>query len=241
LTYRTDRDILEAGSFAHPSRVPATARGFASRAIRIFQTVLPLEIDLFAGVVLAAGRSSRMGSPKALLTLEGRTFLSRVVDALFEGGCDPVVVVTGPEEEDDCRQIATLARSKGALVAINPDRSSDQIDSLRAALNSLPSKLAGVVMSPVDAPGATPALVARLIAAASGAAVVLPTFDGRRGHPVLFGGEVLPELRDGDLPEGARSVVQRHREFVVEVPAGPEILLDIDTPAEYDALVGRLG
>ncbi|MQA89015.1 MAG: NTP transferase domain-containing protein [Gemmatimonas sp.] len=224
---------------AYPIRIPATARVLEIPRHPYFPDRLSLEIGLFAGVVLAAGRSSRMGSPKALLTLEGQTFLSRVTDAMVGGGCDPVVVVTGPETEPDSRRIAELARSLGAMTAINPDQGSDQIESLRAALRCLPTDLAGVVVSPVDAPGASAGVVTRLMAAAPGAAVVMPTFGLRRGHPVLFGRQVLRELAEGDLPEGARTVIERHQQAVVEVAAGPEVLLDIDTPAEYRDLVGR--
>jgi CTP:molybdopterin cytidylyltransferase MocA len=192
---------------------------------------------VIAGVVLAAGRSSRMGSPKALLDYRGGTFLQRIVRALLDGGCDRVVVVTGPRTDDDSDRIATAAEAAGAEVVVNPDRDSQQIESLRIALGALPL-VDGVLMSPVDSPGFGPAVVAALIGAlASGAPIALPEHGGRRGHPVAFGASVLPDLRTGDLPQGARTVLHRHAESLVEVPVDdPAVLLDVDTPADYHAL-----
>ncbi|MEX2571894.1 MAG: nucleotidyltransferase family protein [Gemmatimonadota bacterium] len=202
---------------------------------------MPLTPTSVAGVVLAAGRSTRMGSPKALLTFEGSTFLARLVQAFREGGCQPVMVVTGPEADPDARAIAQHARELGADTATNPDRDSDQVDSLRAAVRRLPSDLHGVLMAPVDSPGATPSLVAALIeTAATGAPLVVPTFGGRRGHPILFGRTILPELMDGDLPEGARTLIRRYEKQLTELPVENRgVLLDVDTPADYRRLRGR--
>lgn len=181
-----------------------------------------------------------MGSPKALLTLEGQTFLACVVGAFRAGGCDPTVVVTGPEEDEDAALIACAAREAGAAVATNPDRDTPQLDSVRAGLAVLPENVEGVLISPVDAPAVTADLVRSLIdAAALGAPVVLPSFRGRRGHPVLIGRTALQELAAGDLPRGARSLIQRYEGSLVEVAAGPEVLLDVDTPADYQALRER--
>jgi len=179
-----------------------------------------------------------MGSPKALLLLNGVTFLSRIVKALATGGCEPVLVVTGPEKDPDARMIAEEARSLGASVVTNPDRASPQSESVRVALDHLGSALHAAVITPVDAPEVRPELVMRLIEAGQkGAPIALPTFEGRRGHPVLFAGSALAALRSEELPEGARTLLRRYQQEVVEVPAGPEVLLDIDTPADYGALV----
>jgi molybdenum cofactor cytidylyltransferase len=179
-----------------------------------------------------------MGSPKALLVLEGETFLARLVRELRAGGCEEVVVVTGPTTETDSAGIADEATVAGARLAVNPDRDSPQVESLRAALRALPAGTAAVVVTPVDAPRASRKTVAMLLEAwRSGASVAIPTFEGRRGHPVLFGGPLFEELLGDELPEGARTVIQRHSERLALVPVGdPGILLDVDTPADYARL-----
>jgi CTP:molybdopterin cytidylyltransferase MocA len=184
-----------------------------------------------------------MGSPKALLTLDGETFLARLVTALAGGGCEPILVVTGPEDERDAARTADEARSLGALVAVNPDRGSEQIASLRAALRVLPGELQAVVTTPVDSPGATAPVVRALIeAAAAGAPIALVTHAGRRGHPVLFGRSVFAELLSEDLPEGARTVIHRHEARLVEIEVEEsDVLLDVDTPGEYERLKRERG
>lgn len=186
------------------------------------------------GIVLAAGRSRRMGATKALLPLEGGTFLSRWVEALREGGCAPVLVVVGAGAEGE--RVAEAARRAGAEVVVNPAPAAEQIDSLRLALRALPPAAEAAVVTPVDVAGASAAVVAALLAA-RGAAIVLPTHAGVRGHPTRFARAVFAELLEGDLPEGARSVVLADPARVEEVPvAEPRVLLDVDTPAEYRRL-----
>ena len=197
---------------------------------------------MFAGVVLTAGRSSRMGTPKALLTLQGVSFLRRIVDAMTVAGCRPVVVVTSSAaDEESGRRILAEAARAGATTVVNPDPDSQQIDSLRVALRSLPAEVEGVVTAPVDSPGATPDVVAALLAALrEGALIAVPSYEGRRGHPVAFSSRVFTELMTGDLPEGARTVIRRHEAEVVELPlAEPGVLLDVDTPGDYARLQGE--
>lgn len=184
-----------------------------------------------------------MGSPKALLTLEGETFLGRLVAAFRDGGCDPVVVVTGPEVERDSERIAGEARMLGVRLAVNPDRGSEQIESLRTAIRALPPELEAIVASPVDSPGATAEVVRALVAAARrGAPIALPVHAGRRGHPVLFAREVFPDLLHGDLEAGARTVIRRYEARLAEVEVGEaDILLDVDTPDDYDRLQAERG
>lgn len=187
-----------------------------------------------AGVVPCAGRSARMGRSKALLDAGGRSFLSAVVGALVGGGCDPVVVVVGPGQEDEARR----AQAAGAIVLENPEPGDGPITSLRVALASLDAEVDGVAFLPVDHPLVAPETVAALVEELLGgdAPLVLPTVDGRRGHPVLFRRTLFAELMTGDLEEGARSVVHRHldRAALVDV-ADHGTVTDIDTPEAYRA------
>lgn len=178
-----------------------------------------------------------MGSPKALLELDGRTFLERAIEALREGGCDPVIVVAGAAAQRGSEAISRSALDCGAMVAVNPHPASEQIDSIRIAVRAMPDEVSAVVVTPVDAPRTRSSLVARLIGAArTGAPIAVPSFAGRRGHPILFAQPALGELFD-DLPDGARSLIHRHENDLVEVPAETgDILLDIDTPEDYRRL-----
>jgi len=194
------------------------------------------------GLVLAAGRSSRMGEPKALLELGGRTFLQACVETLWDGGCSSVTAVIASPDA------AFAARSAGASIAQGqPD--GEQIDSLRSGLEELGDDVAAAVVLPVDHPRVRPATVATLLAAwreeleSVGAAgrgaveaavpIVRPVHDGRPGHPTLFPHRVWPRLQDTRLSDGARSVVES--EQLVDVPVDdPGILVDIDTPADLE-------
>lgn len=194
------------------------------------------------GVVLAAGRSRRMGVPKALLELEGESFVARCVRALAAGGCDEVRVVVGPEARPGAEEIADAARALGAGVLRNPAEHSEQIDSLRLALRD--PRPEAVVVVPVDHPRVDARVVRALVEAfrRRGAPVVLPTFGGARGHPALFGHAAFARLLAPGLPEGAKSVVDAYGDLAEEVPVSDAgVLLDVDTPDDLRRLRGEAG
>lgn len=187
-----------------------------------------------AGVVPAAGLSTRMGRPKALLDAGGRSFVAAAVGALVAGGCDPVVVVVGPGQED----VARRARAAGAVVLENPDPGEGPITSLRLALAVLGETVGAVAYLPVDHPLVLPETVATLVEAwrAEPRPLVLPAVQGERGHPAVLGRALFARLRDDALQGGARTVVHEHLEeaLIVEVE-DRGVLLDLDTPEAYRA------
>jgi molybdenum cofactor cytidylyltransferase len=188
--------------------------------------------DAVAGVIMAAGRSARMGSPKALLDAGGVSFLARILNALREGGASPLLVVVA----DLAGPIAEEASDHGGEVVLNPDPSEGPISSLRAGLRALSPEVAAVLLCPVDHPLFGPSTARTLIQGFLEARppLLVPVFQGRRGHPVLLGREVFPELLEGNLPEGARTVVRRYLQERLQVPVDdPGILVDIDTPDDY--------
>jgi len=188
----------------------------------------------FAGVVPASGSSRRMGRAKALLELDGETFVRRVIRCLSAGGCSPVYVVMAPGQVD----VEEEARSAGADVLLNPDPGEGPITSLRIALEAIDDSIDGIAYLPVDHPLVRPDTVAKLLDAArsSGAKLTLPMHGASRGHPAVFHRALFDELLDPDLEGGARVVVHRHLESAEIIdPEDPGVIADIDTPEAYDA------
>jgi len=191
------------------------------------------------GIVLAAGRSSRMGRPKGLLPIDDATFLERSIGVLAEGGCAPVVAVVPAGEAGE--EMADLAERAGAAVVRNPNPGSEQVDSLRLGLATV-GACDAVVVALVDYPLARAASVEAVVRAfrRRHASIVRPTHDGRPGHPVLFARGLWPELTAPDLAEGARDVVHRHHADIVEVPVDDRgVEVDVDTPEDYREEVGE--
>lgn len=194
-------------------------------------------IPAVVGVVPCAGASRRMGAAKALLDADGAPFLVRAVEALRNGGCDPVLVVLPSEGSGEEERLATAA---GARVLRNPEPGDGPLSSLQLALASPAFQGAGeaaLLVLPVDHPGVRASTVRALVEEAGeapGAEVVLPRFGDRRGHPTLFRGRALAELRDPGLAQGARTVVRRDSSRVLEVPVDdPAVIQDLDEPVEY--------
>ncbi len=184
------------------------------------------------GVIPAAGRSARLGKPKALLDAGGRTFLDRVVTALSQGGCDRVIVVV----EEAGGVLGATAQRAGALVLENPSPEDGPISSVRVAVGGLEEGVSAIALCPVDHPLVLPETVACLLAAfrAGDKRIVVPTHGGRRGHPLILDASLLPELLSDELPEGVRTLVRRHSSERMEIPVEDEgVLVDIDTLPDY--------
>lgn len=188
--------------------------------------------DAVDGIVLAAGASKRMGSPKPLLEVDGETFLERAIRTLKLGGCRIVVAVVSG---GDTSWAARIADVEGALVAINDTPGSDPIDSIRVGIDTLPQDSAGVAILPVDHPRVRPDTVAALIEVfhARGAGIVRPVHADCAGHPGLFARRLFGELRRNDLPEGAHSVIAAAGDELVEVDVDDEgVVQNVDTRAD---------
>ena len=179
-----------------------------------------------AGIILAAGASSRMGRPKMLLPMAGGTLLSTVSRALLDGPLSKVVVVLG-HDADRIRRDAGLPADPRLEVAVNDDWASGMASSLRRGLAAC--ETAGAVLVALgDQPGMTGDRVRRIVSAwHPGVHLVLPVHAGRAGHPVLFGRPLWPELRALKGDTGARDVVKRHVLKAIQVPEPP--LPDLDT------------
>jgi molybdenum cofactor cytidylyltransferase len=183
-----------------------------------------------AAIVLAAGRSTRMGGPNKLLAeLGGKPLVRIAAEEALASRAAPVVVVTGHER---ARIEAALNRLDVRLV-YNPDYAEGLSTSVKAGLVALPLEVDGAIVCLGDMPQVTAALIDRLIAAfdpEQGALVVVPTVAGKRGNPVLWSRRFFPDLMalEGDV--GARHLIGAYQEVVAEVPVENAALLDIDTP-----------
>lgn len=185
-----------------------------------------------SAIVLAAGASSRMGQPKALLPIgpAGEPFVRQIVETLVRAGLSSVVVVT----REDLRGALEALRLPAAIV-VNPDPGRGQLSSLRAGLDHLGGVDAAMVTL-VDLPLVKDATVRALVEAwqATAAPMVRPRYGFRHGHPVIFGAEALEQLRMADLEAGARPVVARLGNRSVDVPVDDSgVVEDIDTLEAY--------
>lgn len=197
---------------------------------------------MIPGIVLAGGRSSRMGRPKALLPIgsDGDTFFDRVTRTLLEAGVEDVIVVVGA----DALAIRAGARPRsGVRIVDNPDYEQGQLTSLLAGLRALDaSRATAALVTLIDVPLVSAATVRTLMAAQRerDAPVVRPVSNGRHGHPVIFGRALFEELHAADPAQGAKPVVRAHAADMIEVPVHDEgAFTDIDTPEDYARIVGR--
>ena len=200
---------------------------------------------MIAGIILAAGESSRMGRDKALLPLGQETFLERLIEIL-RGEVSPLLVVLGHHAEKIAGRIPRPASSfsfDDLQIVRNPDYKLGQLSSLQAALRSLEGRsVAGALVCLVDHPAITTAVVRAVLERfrKRQSRIIIPTCNGRRGHPVFFSAELFPELLAAPLDQGARVVVRRHADDVALVETGEEgILLDVDRPDDYALLRER--
>lgn len=191
---------------------------------------------MIAGLILAAGESSRMGRDKALLPYRGRTFLESIIHTLREAGIVPIAVVLGHHAEE----IQKALKLEGVEVVINPDYRLGQTSSLQAGLRALENpNLEAVMLCLVDHPAVSAATVLALADSSkqSPAPVVIPTHQGQRGHPVVIARKLFPELLSLGPVEGANTVIHKYRDAArfLEVE-DPGILFDVDDPETYRRL-----
>ncbi len=196
------------------------------------------DIDWFmrrgvASVILAAGFSRRMGSPKPLLELRGKSFLRTIIDRhkLFSSS---VCVVLGRHN----LHIAERVDLSDTTVLINPDPTRGALSSLLIALGHL-GESEGLLIHPVDHPLVLASTVECLVQCHRRlpASILMPSVHGRKGHPVLFPQRFFFDLRQAPLEEGARWVVHQNPASTFLVPVeDPGILENVNTPAQVSRL-----
>jgi len=179
-----------------------------------------------------------MGASKALLEFGGRTYLQHLLDSFRDAGITLRFVVGR-----DATTLAPVCDASGARLLVNPRPEQGMLSSLHVCLEAIRNTpgVGGLFMAPVDCPRIQAATIAQLAVAfeSNGAPIVVPRFDGRRGHPVLFGAAVFDELARAPLDIGARAVVWAHAADMLEVDVDDDAVLDdVDTPTDA-ARLGR--
>ncbi len=187
-----------------------------------------------AAIVLAAGEGRRMGGPKALVRLRGSSFVSTVARLFDRADIAACIVVVGAEAE---RVASEVGPPPGITVVVNERHALGMLTSVWAGLDAAEALGAdAVLVHPVDNPLVAPATVTAVLEAlAAGAIIAVPSHAERRGHPAGFARVAFPALRAAPPTGGARTVLAAYPEWVVHVPAGPDCLVDIDTPESLAA------
>jgi molybdenum cofactor cytidylyltransferase len=193
---------------------------------------------MICAIVLAAGRSRRMGTQKLLLPLRDRPVIAHVVDEILDSPVDSVFVVVGADGE----RIREALAGRTIHLVCNSDPTGDMLSSIRCGLRALPEACDTIVVALGDQPGLQAGLLARLLSAQrdSGRGIVVPTHRGKGGHPLVMSARFRNQVLEQFDRIGLRGLLDAHREEVIEVETGSEAVLeDLDEPADYERLKAR--
>lgn len=191
---------------------------------------------MISAILLAAGESRRMGKFKQLLRLGDRTFVEHCVDNLLASRVDEVIVVTGHRD----LEVRGAVGDRPVRFSHNSDYQSGMASSIKCGVRSLPASSRAFVLALVDQPQIGAKVINLIIETyeRSQAIIVIPTYGGRNGHPILLDVSLKDEILRFDADQGLRQVVRSHPEQIerIEVPNG-SILEDCDFPEDYERLV----
>jgi molybdenum cofactor cytidylyltransferase len=193
---------------------------------------------MISAILLAAGESRRMGSAKALLQYQGQTFIARVCNAFLTAGVDELIVVLGARADELRCALPTHGKLRSV---VNPRYSLGQLSSLMVGIGALSSESEATLVNLVDHPLIEVETIKALMTSfrAAPLPILIASYQGKRGHPVLFSSQVYGEILAAPLDQGAKVVVRKDPARVREIPLeDPGILADIDTPEDYARYVG---
>ena len=197
------------------------------------EAVVAMTRERVAGVVLAAGTSSRMGENKLLLRLGGQSVLRRAVLTAATAGLDPVLVVLGHDADRTRAEVQDLP----CTPVLNPRYAEGPHTSLRAGAAALPESCAAAVVLLADMPRVSPAMVERLVALhRSGARLVVSHYEGVDAPPVLYDHTFFDELGALEDPASGKAILARHPSELVRVSFPRHALVDLDVPDDLAAV-----
>lgn len=227
----TPADITAMGVGGLLSEIPSRPQPRGGEARPAGRGNASMRAARIAALVLAAGRSSRMGPDnKLLIPLGGKPLVRHVVDAALSSACEKVVVVTGHMKD----AVAAALAGTGAAIVHNPDFARGLSSSLKAGLAALPEDVDGVLVLLGDMPKVDRKLIDRMIAAfspADGRLIVVPVANGKRGNPVLWASSFFEQMRGLEGDSGAKALLGENESQLVEIPALDDApLVDLDTP-----------
>jgi molybdenum cofactor cytidylyltransferase len=195
---------------------------------------------MLAAAILAAGQSRRMGTAKALLDYQGKTFAKHLADVTTHPRVGVLRVVLGAKADEIRAHLDTI---DAAAFVVNSEWKSGQLSSIHTAIRSLPTNATeGLMLCPVDHPMISRQVVAALISAfdLSSKSIVVPVYGGRRGHPVIFRANLYSQLLAASPEIGARQVVWTHEEQILEVATDEEgVTLNLVDPVAYQRALGN--
>ncbi len=193
---------------------------------------------MISSIILAAGASTRMGAPKALLDWGGEPLICFEIRQLHEAGVDEVVVVLG-HRSDAIRRLLATTRCR---VMNNPHFHAGRVRSLHIGAKAVDRDADAILVQNVDQPRPAEFLRALLGAHPEGAIATRPFVAGRHGHPIVVGGCLRAELMAAtDEDEGMRGVLRAHSSAIIDFPSDDLCELDINTPDDYRAALVRFG
>ena len=220
-------DIMRLGAGGLLAEIPTRPQPRAGAEVK----KAPAKGPRIAALLLAAGKSSRMGGPnKMLAEIEGRPMVARVAQRILSSHARPVVAVLGNMAGEVDAALGKLPVER----VVNPDFAEGLSTSLKRGLAALPADIDGALVCLGDMPQITGRDLDRLIGAFNpieGRAIVIPVRHGKRGNPILWASRFFPEMAalSGDV--GARHLIGEHAELVAEVEMDTDaVLIDIDTP-----------
>lgn len=191
---------------------------------------------MISAILLAAGQSRRMGEFKQLLPFAGRTVVECCADHLLASRVDELIVVTGHREADVRRALG----GRGVRLAHNADYRDGMSASVKCGIAAVSPAATAVLVALVDQPQIEPAVINRIIAAyeSQRSLVVIPTYGGRNGHPVLIDLKLRDELLTFDGAQGLRQVIQAHAADLLQIEVATDaVLMDFDYPEDYQRLL----
>jgi molybdenum cofactor cytidylyltransferase len=190
---------------------------------------------MIGAIVLAAGRSRRMGTQKLLLKLGGKPVISRIVDEVLRCPIDAICVVIG----QDGLQVMEVLSGRRVQFVRNDTVESDMLSSVRCGLQALPASCTEVLVVLGDQPTLSAKIIVKLIEALRLApdCIAVPAYGGKRGHPLLFASQYRDELLARHDEAGLRGLILSHPDKVVEVESDtPSVLEDMDRPEDYERI-----